>query len=286
MKTLHVFSIDVEDWYQSSFDYDAEINEVCVHNTRTVLRLLEEYGVKGTFFIQGMVAEKFPRLVKEIDSLGHEVQSHGYSHRPINRMTPAEFKIELTKTGKCIEDITGKPVTGFRAPDFSIDTASFWAFEVMRECGILYDSSIFPLKTSRYGISGFEKGYSVIKTPSGCVDELPVSVLELRWPGGIRLPVGGGGYFRLLPAWFLKYCLKKLDEEELPFVIYCHPYEFNPQELRKILKNIPLSRRLHQGLGRKNFQKKVSHLLKTKTFGTMSSVLKELKNNTGKNVCA
>jgi len=286
LKTQHVFSIDVEDWYQSSFDYSADISDVCVNNTRRVLGVLAQYGVKGTFFMQGMVARKFPNLVREIDSLGHEVQSHGYSHRPVNSMTPAEFKAELTKTSRLIEDVTGKPVTGFRAPDFSIDSRTFWAFDVMRECGILYDSSVFPLRTRRYGVSGFEKGYSVINTPYGHVDELPVSVLELNWAGRLRLPVGGGGYFRLLPLWFLSYCLERLDTEELPFVIYCHPYEFNPEELRMILRRIPLTRRLHQGLGRGNFQKKVSHLLKTKAFGTMSSVLAELKTNRGKKECA
>jgi peptidoglycan/xylan/chitin deacetylase (PgdA/CDA1 family) len=102
--------------------------------------------------------------VKEIHDRGHEIQSHGYSHRPVNRMTPGEFKREIKETSKCIEDVTGEAVTGFRAPDFSIDRDSFWAFEVMLECGIYYDSSIFPIKTKCYGIDGFENGYSIIQT--------------------------------------------------------------------------------------------------------------------------
>ena len=207
IKTLHAISVDVEDWYQSSHDFNAPISEICAQNSRRVLDFLENYNVKGTFFVQGMVVKQYPFLVKEIHQKGHEVQSHGFSHRPVNGMRPDEFKWELKETSKYIEDITGKPVYGFRAPDFSIDEKSSWAFEVMYECGIRYDSSIFPLKTLRYGISGFKIGYSIISTPSGNIEELPVSVLEIEWWKGMRIPVGGGGYFRLFPSWFLSYCL-------------------------------------------------------------------------------
>lgn len=274
---LHSFSIDVEDWYQSSHDFNAPISEVCVHNTRKVLDFLSMYNVKGTFFIQGMVVKQYPFLVKEIDQKGHEVQSHGFSHRPVNRMGPDKFRWELQETSKYIEDITGKLVYGYRAPDFSIDEQSFWAFEIMYECGIRYDSSVFPLKTSRYGINGFKRGYSIINTPSGDIEELPVSVLELRGLQGMRIPVGGGGYFRLLPSWFLNYCLRHLEKEGMPFIIYSHPYEFNPDEWKQILKNVSLYRRFHQGLGRKSFSVKISKLLESGVFGTMSDILENIR---------
>lgn len=274
---VHAFSLDVEDWYQSSFDFNAPISEICVHNTRLVLDFLSQHNVKGTFFIQGLVARAFPHLVKEVHAKGHEVQSHGYSHRPVNNMTPGEFKEELEETRKLLEDITGEPVTGFRAPDFSIDEESFWAFEVMYECGIRYDSSVFPLKTSRYGIAGFTRGYSVIKTLSGDIEELPVSVLEMSWFNGFRVPVGGGGYFRLFPSWFLNYSLRNLASQGQPFIIYCHPYDYNPMEWQQILKRVPGYRRLHQGLGRCKFQEKVARLLEGGVFGTMSGVLKKLR---------
>ncbi len=278
----HAFSVDVEDWYQSSFDFDAPVSEVCVHNTRRVLDFLSRHDVKGTFFVQGLVARAFPRLVREIHAGGHEIQSHGYSHRPVNRMTPEEFRRELEETRKRLEDITGAPVTGFRAPDFSIDEGSFWAFEVMCEAGIRYDSSIFPIKTARYGIEGFTRGYSLIRTSSGEIEELPVSVLEMKWPVGFRVPVGGGGYFRLFPSWFLHYCLRTLSAEGKPFVIYCHPYEFNPGEWRQIMRRVPGFRRLHQGVGRRSFGKKVSGLLRRAAFGTMSEVLRGIREETGR----
>lgn len=282
---FHAFSVDVEDWYQSSFDFNAPISEICVQNTRRVLDFLGYYNVQGTFFIQGLVARQYPYLIKEIHEKGHEIQSHGYSHRPIYSMTPSEFKTELIETSKCLEDITGEPVTGFRAPDFSIDSKSFWAFEIMYECGIRYDSSIFPLRTTRYGINGFERGYSVIKTASGIIEELPVSVFELSCFKRIRIPIGGGGYFRLFPSLFLKYCLKEIDKDGLPFVIYCHPYEFNPQEWHQIVKHIPIYRRLHQGIGRSGFQEKVSQLFKLKAFGTISDVLKRFRVKESKKIC-
>jgi len=283
---LHVFSIDVEDWYQSSFDMNAEISPVCVENTKKVLALLEKVDVKGTFFVQGLVAKKFPGLVREIDEKGHEVQSHGLTHRAVNTMTPDEFRAELTETSRYIEDASGKAVTGYRAPDFSIDRDTFWAFDVMAECGITYDSSIFPLRTRRYGISGFEKGYSRIKTASGFIEEFPVSVLTINHLGGLRLPVGGGGYFRLLPGWSLRYSLEKLDSEGASFVIYCHPYEFNPDELKDTMSAIPLYRRLHQGIGRKGFPVKVYNLLRLRPFGTMAESLMRLRLQYEEKACA
>jgi len=278
---LHAFSVDVEDWYQSSYNFDAPISELCVHNTRRVLNFLFLHDIKGTFFVQGLVAKYYPQLIKEISSYGHEIQSHGYSHRPIYSLTPKKFTWELSETNKRLEDITGRPVHGFRAPDFSIDENTFWAFDVMHECGIRFDSSIFPIKTARYGINGFQRGYSVVKTTHGLIEELPVSVLELTWPVGTRVPVGGGGYFRLFPSWFLKYCFKKIEKQNIPFVIYCHPYEFNPQEWRQMMKYVPVSRRLHQGIGRRGFEGKVAQLLKLSSFGTISEVLKKYHEKAG-----
>ncbi len=275
--SLHAFSVDVEDWYQSSFDFNAPISELCVRNTRHLLDFLEPLNTKGTFFIQGLVAKQFPHLVKEIHEKGHEIQSHGFSHRPIFSMNPSEFKWELMETSKYLEDITGNKVTGFRAPDFSIDDKSFWAFEVMAECGIKYDSSIFPLKTNRYGINGFSRGYSFIKTNSGDIEELPVSILELDFAKKIRIPIGGGGYFRLFPLWFLMYSLEKLEKQKLPFIIYCHPYEFNPDEWKQISKHIPITRRFHQGFGRERFERKIAWLLQRKHFGPMSEVLEMIR---------
>ena len=216
--------------------------------------------------------EKLAQVIQtEINKKGHEIQSHGFSHRPVNQMSPKKFQSELRETNKRLEDITGEPVVGFRAPDFSIDKNTFWAFEVMIEEGLTYDSSIFPMKTRRYGIKGFQGGYSIVHTASGTIEELTVSVYES--PIGIRLPVGGGGYIRLWPSWWLRFCLNKSDNQAIPFIVYCHPYEFNPKEWDQILKYIPKFRRIQQGVGRNKFPDKLLSLLKSKPFGPIYRVL-------------
>lgn len=277
MECIHAFTVDVEDWYQSSYDINAPISDVCVQNTRKVLGFLEAHRTKGTFFVQGMVAKSFPELVKEIHGQGHEIQSHGFSHRPVNKLHPRDFYHELMETKRRLEDIVGEAIVGFRAPDFSIDERSFWAFEVMREAGVQYDSSLFPMKMRRYGLTGICPEYSQINTKAGIVEELPVSIYHPSRFTRIKIPIGGGGYVRLLPGYFLRYCLKKMHTRETPYVLYCHPYEFNPHEWNQILKKIGLLKRLHQGFGRRSFQGKISSLIKLYSFGTVRDVLEQLR---------
>lgn len=275
---VNALTIDLEDWYQSTFDPESEISHFCVKNTKRVLELLDKYNVKATFFVQGMVARKYPEIVKLVKEKGHEIQSHGYSHRPLNKLSPEEIKKELLETKKILEDITGKEVIGFRAPDFSIDKKRLWIFEIMAECGIKYDSSIFPVRTRRYGINNFERGYSKIITKSGVIEELPVSILKINLFKQINIPVGGGGYFRLFPYKFLSFSLDLLNKKNLPFVVYCHPYEFNHKEL-SMLEGVTLFLRLHQGIGRKGFAKKLSKLLQKAKFTTISKVIEIFRNN-------
>lgn len=282
-QTLHAFSVDVEDWYQSSYDLTAPISEICVKNTQNILRFLSERDVHGTFFVQGLVAKAFPHLISEIHANGHEIQSHGFSHYPVSEMTPKQFLSEIRETSHRLEDITGESVTGYRAPDFSIDDRCNWAFEVLIEAGITYDSSVFPVKTRRYGIRGFENGYSIIRTASGTIEELTVSVYQITRT--LRIPLGGGGYIRLLPLWFLKFCLNRFVEQARPYVIYCHPYEFNPAEWDHIVKHVALSRKLHQSIGRRKFPHKISALLETASFAPISCVLDNIRVEGARRSC-
>src|SRR5215210_7529996 len=157
------FTVDVEDWYQSSVDYDAPITERVVRNVERLLAVLDEAGIWGTFFVQGLVAEKFPKLVASLVDQGHEVQSHGYSHRPLFKMTPRELRNELDRARKTVEDAAGRAVTSFRAQDFSIVRSNLWALDVLSDVGFEIDSSIFPLRTKRYGISGWEVAPHVLR---------------------------------------------------------------------------------------------------------------------------
>lgn len=264
----NIFSCDVEDWYQSSHDFEAPISNRVFSNVSKCLSLLDEVNVKGTFFIQGFVAEQRPEVVRLIDDAGHEIATHGHSHRPVYSMSRAQFYEDISTSVKRIEDITGKKVRGYRAPDFSIFNETSFAFEVLQECGIEYDSSLFPLRTGRYGNPGCSLSPFRIKDCN--IIEFPISVYSYR---KIKIPVAGGGYIRLLPLSFLKHAVSSINADKNPFILYCHPYEFDSDEWRHINERIPLYRRVHQGLGRSGFPKKIFNILKENSFGSFDEVI-------------
>ncbi len=159
MQIINAFTVDVEDYYQvSAFEkhirrdhWDRWESRVEA-NTHRILRLLERHGVKATFFVLGWVAERHPRLVREIHSCGHEVGSHGYWHRLVYELSPAEFREDLRRSRRRLEDAVGARVTAHRAASFSITSRSLWALEILVEEGFSVDSSIFPIHHDRYGI--------------------------------------------------------------------------------------------------------------------------------------
>jgi polysaccharide deacetylase family protein (PEP-CTERM system associated) len=265
------FTVDVEDWYQSSVDYDAPITERVVRNVDRVFRLLDDHGVTGTFFVQGRVAEEFPRLVQQIVALGHEVQSHGYSHRPLFKMNRAQLRDEIERSRKTVEDAAQCEVTAFRAQDFSIGPSNLWALETLAEVGFTVDSSIFPMHAPRYGIAGWNLAPHRLHLRSGrMLLEVPVAIWAL---GPWRLPVAGGGYFRVLPCAFLVRALRGIYNAGRPPVIYCHPYEFADDELRSYRGTAPMFLRLAQGLGRTSVSPRMHALLTKLTFGRFDAVL-------------
>jgi polysaccharide deacetylase family protein (PEP-CTERM system associated) len=265
------FTVDVEDWYQSCVDVDAPITSRVVANSERVLAALDEFGVKGTFFVQGLVAEAFPALVSMFVREGHEVQSHGYSHRPLFAMTRRELRDELERARGTVEDAAGTRVTAFRAQDFSIVTENLWALDMLAEMGFTIDSSIFPLRTKRYGIAGWDVApRDVPLTGGGSILEVPVAVWGTgRW----RIPVAGGGYFRVLPAQVLERGLSAVIAEGRPAVIYCHPYEFNAHELDEYRGLAPARLLRAQGAGRRRFPGRIRRLLGTLPFGRFDDVV-------------
>ena len=225
----NAFTVDVEDWYQSCIDYDAPISERVVKNVDRILAMLDECGVKGSFFVQGRVAETFPNLVASLVDEGHEVQAHGYSHRSLSAMSRAELRDELERAKKTVEDAAGTPVTAFRAQDFSISASNLWAFEILADVGFEIDSSIFPMRARHYGIAGWPPEPHYVVADGGVrILEVPVAIWSL---GGIRVPVAGGGYFRVLPRRLIGSGLRSIAAAGRPAIVYCHPYEFNPDEL-------------------------------------------------------
>ena len=268
---LAAFTVDVEDWYQSCIDFDAPITERVVRNVERVLSVLDDCGVKGTFFVQGKVAEAFPRLVRDLAAEGHEIQSHGYSHRPLFAMNRRELRDELERARETVEDASGLPVNAFRAQDFSIVSDNLWALDVLAEVGFQIDSSIFPMRMRRYGIAGCELGPHRLTLDSGeTILEVPVAVWATgRW----RVPVAGGGYFRLLPQRVLDRALSGIVDSGRPPVVYTHPYEFNAAELDEYRSVVPRRLRLAQNFGRRSLVDRVRRLLTGLPFGRFDETL-------------
>lgn len=268
---LCAFTVDVEDWYQSSVDFDAPITDRVVRNCDRFLKLLDHFGVKATFFVQGLVAKAYPGLVCTLLREGHEVQSHGHSHRPLHAMNREQLRCELDFARKTLEDVSGVRITMFRAPDFSILRENIWALELVAEAGFEIDSSIFPLRTKRYGISGWPAGPSRGRLENGAVlVEAPVAVVKY---GALWLPVAGGGYFRLLPQALLRSALSSITAAGRPAIVYCHPYEIAPEEIDEYRGLVSPLFLQYQRLGRPQFASRLGHLFSMLSFGRMDLVL-------------
>jgi len=260
-----VISIDVEDWPQSTWSQDLPITDRAAANTRRVLRLLGEAGVRATMFVLGKLAERFPYLVKEMQADGHEVACHGYGHVEIARLSPDQFLDDIRRAKDLLEQITGEPVKGYRAPDFSIVRNTLWAFDALAEAGFEYDSSVVPVRLVRYGIPDWPIQPARVRLRNGrTILEAPLATFRCL---GKNWPVGGGGYHRLLPGCVTR-ALARRTMEIAPFVFYCHPYEFDVRELAELPFRLPLKVRWHQGVGRRYFETRFNSFVRE--FGGQS----------------
>jgi polysaccharide deacetylase family protein (PEP-CTERM system associated) len=232
---VNYLSIDVEDYFQvSGFESVVGINnwksyEARIQfSTEKILGILAESEIKATFFVVGWLAEKYPDLIKTINEYRHEIACHSYSHRLIYEMTPEEFKVDTIRAKESIENIIGEKVRGYRAPSYSITKDSVWAFKILDELGFEYDSSIFPIWHDRYGMVDAPRFEYLL--PGTNMKEYPISTFVLL---GHRIPVSGGGYFRLFPYWFTRMALTHINrKEKMPFVFYIHPWELDPDQPR------------------------------------------------------
>lgn len=233
---LNALSIDVEEYFQvHAFEEvirreDWEKYESRVEtNTSWVLDILAETGTRATFFILGWIAERHPTLVRRIQDAGHEVASHGYAHCLIYHQTPQQFRSDLQRSLDIIRDITGEKVFGFRAPSFSVTKHSLWALDVVQECGLRYDSSIYPARPlvhNRYGLPGAPRAPHMIR--SG-LWEFPMTIVH--WLGR-DFPIGGGGWLRHYPYALTRWGLRRANAEGRPAIVYLHPWEVDPEQPR------------------------------------------------------
>ena len=274
-QTAHnAIPVDVEDWLQSVVDPEHPLTDRFFASTRTILKTFAAHDVHGTFFVLGLAAEKAPELVREIRQAGHEIQSHGYGHRPLHTLTPKQFRQDLDRSKKLLEDLIGQPVTGYRAPMFSITRRTLWALDLLVEVGFEYDSSVFPVTVRGYGIKGAPWYPHRLKTPAGHeLLELPVASYR-RF--GCTIPIGGGGYLRLFPYQVIRNGIRQINNTGYPATIYMHPYEHDPMELRESSYPLSWKQCLHQGLGRRGFPRKIDRLLTDFPFDTMGTVTNSL----------
>lgn len=230
-------------------------------------------GVSATFFVLGWVAERFPDLIRAIHERGHEVASHGFSHRLVYEQTPAEFREETVRSKKLLEDLIGVPVRGYRAASYSITKRSLWALDVIAEAGFEYDSSIVPVRHDLYGIPGAKAVPHLLETANGAsVVEFPPTTLKVL---GMQVPVGGGGYFRIYPYWLTMFFLNRINVgQQRPFIFYLHPWEVDPAQPR--VNASPYSRFRHY-VNLDKTEVRLSRLMRDFRFTTVSSVLEGLR---------
>ncbi len=270
---VNAFSIDVEDYFHvealapaidrgqwDALEYRAE------GNTRRVLEVLGEEGVKATFFILGWVAKRSPALVRDIHAAGHEVACHGLTHQRVYTQSPATFTAETREAKQVLEDAIGGPVKGYRAATYSVTKDSLWALEILQELGFAYDSSIFPIRHDLYGIPDAPR--FPYRPGAGPMLEVPITTVEFL---GKRLPAGGGGWFRLLPYGVFSAALRRVNERDgQAGVFYCHPWEIDPGQPR--IGGLPLKSRFRHYTNLRTMEARLRRLLRDFRWGRMDEV--------------
>jgi polysaccharide deacetylase family protein (PEP-CTERM system associated) len=238
-----ILSFDVEDHHRIEAAAGLSINpNLQAHYrqrvgpaTRWILDQLGERNIPATFFILGEIAYRDARLVRTIHEAGHEIASHGWDHRRLNALDPPSFREDVRKSKDVLEQASGAPVIGYRAPTFSLVRETAWAIDVLLELGMRYDSSIYPVRHDRYGVPTAPRSPFMVRTASHGILELPPLTLRVL---GWNLPVGGGGYFRLFPQFLMRRGLAQAACQCNPPVamLYFHPWEFEPDQPRLPLK--------------------------------------------------
>jgi polysaccharide deacetylase family protein (PEP-CTERM system associated) len=272
---LNALTIDVEEYFhpaeiQTSVGPDQwmTLPSRVEDQVLQVLELLAGKQVRATFFMLGWVAEHHPRCARTIVAAGHEIGCHSYAHQLVYEMTPAAFRLDTLRAVKAIEDACGVSPWIYRAPSYSITGKSMWALETLIECGFTHDSSIYPIAHDRYGIPGFERHAHVIHTASGPIYEVPAATVKVS--SNRIMPVGGGGYLRLLPYRYTAAGVRRLNrDEQKPACIYFHPWEIDPSQPKLASGAIA---RLRTYTGMKGMAHKLNLLMSDFHFSTMSDV--------------
>lgn len=274
-----ILTFDVElwhegEWIKKSFPKNTHIRNYFEESMLPLLDALKSSGARATFFVTGQVLEKYPNLIKKVSEEGHEIASHGYIHRRLEDMSPSEFEKQTAKQVELISRITGTPPKGFRAPHFSLTNKTKWALPILAKHGFAYDSSVFPMKTPEYGVSGapthpYRISFNDIvkENKSSPLVEIPPAVFSWSL---VRIPVAGGIYFRLTPLLIFRRMLASVSRQSAP-VLYFHPHELYHKTPRA-QKGNPLKKALKY-YGTRNSFHKFTRLLSCFTFDSIENTL-------------
>lgn len=280
---INALTIDVEDFHnifaRDWLEREGEPTEAVVRNTSSLLEIFSRYGVRGTFFVLGEVAARFPQLVRDIAARGHELGVHGHRHRLVFKLTPEEFRQEVSTAKAIIEDLVGHPVLGHRAPAFSIHRETPWAFQVLGDAGFRYDSSVCPIKGSRYGWPGFPIGiHTMVLADGQKLVEAPLSSVSIL---GRRFPACGGGYLRHFPFLYTRWAMRSIQKDR-PAIVYLHPYEIElgSQSIDTSKLSLEAARRAERFLAlqlrnRSSVEGKIIRLLEHYSFAPLSEVIEK-----------
>lgn len=248
-RTLNCFSVDVEEYFHceafartvSPGDWP-QLQRRALPFVEHLAERLAESGNRATFFVLGWMVAHAKPLFRRLHAAGHEIACHGQGHAHLSRLTPAEFRADLRESRDRIADVIGAALDGYRAPTFSITHQTAWAAEIILEEGFTYDSSIFPIRHDRYGVPGAPTCPFWLETAGGSrLLELPPMTLDM---GLLRLPVGGGGYLRLLPGALVRSVLRRRNHRGQASMLYVHPWEFDVDQPQ--LPAPPISRWRHR----------------------------------------
>ncbi len=269
-----IFSVDVEDWFHilglPSTPRLSEWDKLPSHVEKNFLKLLDIFNKKNirvSCFFLGWVAEKFPNLVKEAIAGGHEIASHGYAHQLVYDLTAESFFLDAVKSKEILENITGKPVLGYRASGFSITKRSNWYYDKLIESGYLYDSSVFPASREHGGLETGRSAPYILRKDSGKIIEFPITTANIL---GKRICFFGGGYLRLFPYFLVRKSAVAILKQNRPVIFYIHPREIDPTHPRLPMN---LKRRFKSYINLKSTIKKIEKLLEDFQFTTFANII-------------
>lgn len=266
----NILTIDLEEWYHANYSEGLFAESVAyetrvVRNTEMLIDLFDAYGAKATFFTLGVIAERFPELIRSLKQRGHEIATHGYGHQLVYKQDEREFEEDLQKSISLIVKAIGEKPIGYRAPSWSVNRKTTWIYPVLKRNGIRYDSSIFPIQTFLYGFPGAPRFPFFIEFGKDQMLEFPMSTIKI---GNQSIPFSGGFYFRFLPYQVIKMGFRQLNRSGNPGMFYLHPREIDPEQPR--LENLNRRDRFIHYFGLEGTRRKLEKLLEDFDFITVS----------------